>query len=68
LVSSEATFEFVIYNKWGKQVFYTTEITDRWDGKINGEYAMQGVYTYVVRVSEPTIEPYELVGTVTLLR
>jgi len=68
LVSSEATFEFIIYNKWGKMVFYTTEKNKRWDGKVNGVDAPQGVYSYVVRVSEPTIKPYELVGTVTLLR
>ena len=32
------TMEFTIFNRWGNQVFTTTELSDAWDGKINGNY------------------------------
>lgn len=39
---------FSIYDRWGKQVFTTTDPTKQWDGTINGEKAAMGVYIWVV--------------------
>jgi gliding motility-associated-like protein len=39
---------FRIYDRWGREVFSTTDPTKQWDGKINGEYAEVGVYVYVI--------------------
>jgi len=49
-------------------VFYSTDKYEKWDGKVDGIDAPDGVYTYVVRVAEPSIKPYEIMGTVTLIR
>ncbi len=68
IVSNNASYEFIIYNRWGKIVFRTKDKNEKWDGKVNGIDAPDGVYSYVVRVSEPSIEPYEIMGTVTLIR
>ncbi|RLD46071.1 MAG: hypothetical protein DRI86_04220 [Bacteroidetes bacterium] len=68
IVGNTAKFEFIIFNKWGKVVFSTKDKNEKWNGKVNGVDAPDGVYTYVVRVAEPSIEPYELMGTVTLIR
>lgn len=37
---------FNIYDRWGQQVFTTTDPTKKWDGKINGEDAPMGVYVW----------------------
>lgn len=35
-----------IYDRWGQMVFTTTDPTQKWDGKINGEDAPMGVYVW----------------------
>lgn len=50
--------ELRIYDRWGKQVFYTTNLTDSWDGTYNGERVKPGVYVYKILFSyshTPTI-------------
>ncbi len=38
-----------IFNRWGKELFYTTDINQGWNGNFNGEPVPEGVY--VVKVS-----------------
>ena len=47
---SPIEYEFRIYDRWGKQLFYTTDINVGWDGKFNGEYVKQDVYVYSIKV------------------
>nr|MBP8947009.1 choice-of-anchor L domain-containing protein [Bacteroidales bacterium] len=50
--------ELRIYDRWGKQIFYTTNLTDSWDGTYNGEKVKPGVYSYKILFSyshTPTI-------------
>ena len=68
IVGEDASYEFIIFNKWGKVVFTTKDKYEKWDGKVNGQEAPGGVYTYVVRVAELSIPAYEIMGTVTLIR
>ena len=44
-------FEFFIYNRWGQQVFYSTDKCNTWDGKVNsnGE-VVNGYYSYVINI------------------
>lgn len=61
--------ELRIYDRWGKQIFYTTNLTDSWDGTYNGERVKPGVYSYKVLFSyshTPTIF-YTYQGSITLL-
>ena len=37
-----------IYNKWGQEIFQSTDMNEGWDGKINGKTAPLGVYVYLV--------------------
>lgn len=37
---------FLIYNRWGQQVYHTTNIQDRWDGSFDGQPAHADVYYY----------------------
>ena len=47
---SPLEYEFRIYDRWGKQLFYTTDINQGWDGKYKGEYVKQDMYVYMVKV------------------
>ncbi len=69
-VSAEGyeTFEVFVFNRWGEKVYYSTDITEGWDGFFKGEFAQQDVYTYVVNVTSFAGKPYTFSGTVTLLR
>ena len=40
--------KFNIYDRWGKLVFSTTDITKQWDGTISGEKAAVAVYVWEV--------------------
>ncbi len=60
--------EFRVFNRWGQEVFSTTDIRKGWDGTWKGEPQPMGVYQYLIRVgyADQTIETYK--GDVTLIR
>ncbi|RQO29985.1 hypothetical protein DBR32_13815 [Taibaiella sp. KBW10] len=60
--------QFEIYNRWGQQVFTTSNPMTGWDGTLSGDQCAQGVYSYIIRVELPnkTIKTYK--GDVTLYR
>lgn len=63
------SFEFIIFDRWGKQVFYSNNPNQKWNGKDdNGNQYPVGVYTYLIRAKENFTTPYEIRGTVTLLK
>lgn len=59
---------FRIFDRWGKQVFYTTDPVNEWDGTINGELAPTGVYIWEVDGFCYLGQRMRKSGSVTLLR
>ena len=45
-------FEMRIFDRWGKQIFFTTDPNLGWDGKYNGELVPQGVYYYIINFTD----------------
>jgi gliding motility-associated-like protein len=42
--------DYTIFNRWGEQVFYTTDINEKWDGGFKGKDSYQlGTYFYLLR-------------------
>jgi len=41
-----------IFDKWGKQLFFTTNPNLGWDGKYKGELVPQGVYYYFINFTD----------------
>lgn len=39
-------FEFYVFNRWGQNVFKTQDISEGWDGKIDGQEAPGDVYMW----------------------
>lgn len=46
----EGTFSMHIYDRWGKQVFESSDINDGWDGKVDGNLTAPGLYSYRIEV------------------
>lgn len=49
VTSVDQGYEFIIYNRWGQQVFYSTIVGIGWDGTFNGVNVEEGYFQYVVR-------------------
>ncbi|MDD5506762.1 MAG: gliding motility-associated C-terminal domain-containing protein [Bacteroidales bacterium] len=65
----QASFVFLIYNRWGQKIYESTNISDPgWDGTVSGESSPEGVYIYFIRYISSVGEIFEEKGTVTLLR
>ena len=65
-----AEYHLVIYNRWGKPVFESTNINVGWDGKVNGLLAETGTYVYTVSYKNSNTENTNKIvsGTVVILR
>ncbi len=60
---------FKIYNRWGGQVFETSNIDEGWDGRLNGKLQPMGVYVYVIEATQANGKRvFRKSGNVTLIR
>lgn len=57
-----------LFDRWGKLVFESNLIPLIWDGKINGQNAQEGVYTFVLNYELCGKKMKERAGTIHLLR
>lgn len=44
-------YEIRIYNRWGAEVFNSTDLEDPWDGYFQGEKVPQGSYAYTISIT-----------------
>lgn len=65
-------FEIIIYNRWGAEVYRSTDLNDKWDGGFDAYYVPDGVYYYIVKAldmrGQPVLSDIDQLGTVTILR
>lgn len=47
------TFQMLIFNKWGEQIFSTNDISKGWDGTYKGVLCQQDLYTWIITFSTP---------------
>lgn len=60
--------DFLIYNRWGEEMFRTTNPFDGWDGTYRGEQLPPDVYGFYLKVLCPNGEELVQKGNITLLR
>lgn len=61
-------FEFTLFNKWGEAIWFTKNIEDKWDGG-DDYYALDGMYTYVMRYRVYKTDLYKIKrGNIILIR
>ncbi|MEE2700439.1 MAG: PKD domain-containing protein [Bacteroidota bacterium] len=58
------SYQFIIYNKWGEEVFSTDKITEGWDGVD----AKADVFTWVIIIKDEMGAIRKKVGEVTLIK
>lgn len=59
---------FIIYNRWGQSVFYTTNSDTGWDGKFQGIDQNTAVFVWIVEGVDYKGQIIQRKGTVTLIR
>jgi gliding motility-associated-like protein len=63
-------FYIAIYNRWGNQVFESTDPTLSWDGTFQnqGEPVNPGTFSYVLWYASGQYQSEEISGSVTVIR
>lgn len=62
-----------VFDRWGEMVYLREnispyDISNGWDGTINGKALNNGVYAYVVEMQFETGQIFSQMGNVTLIR
>lgn len=60
--------EFLIYNRWGEEMFRTQSVYEGWDGTHRGEQLPPDVYGFYLRVLCPNGDELVQKGNITILR
>ncbi len=69
LTKAVRQFRLQIRNRWGQNLFETTDIAGRgWDGRYNGHMQPAGTYIYVIAVELANGRQEQYQGNVTLIR
>lgn len=64
-----SSYEMAIYNRWGEEVYYTTNPGELWDGTFDGEVLSNEIFVYYIKYRESELKPYEILkGDVTLIK
>jgi gliding motility-associated-like protein len=63
-----SSYTLYIYDRWGKQVYFTNDVTQGWDGTMDGAAAPVGTYVYYVKYSNTSGAVREKRGMVVLVR
>ena len=62
------SFQFQVFNRWGKIMFESSSNGFKWDGKFNGVDLNTGVYPYIMKVTYTDGSDETLSGNITLIR
>ena len=57
-----------IFNRWGVQMYHSTNPGEGWDGKKGGKYVAPGVYFYVIEATGTAGEKFSKKGSINILR
>jgi gliding motility-associated-like protein len=64
-----AEFQMLIFDRWGNQIFKSTDQYTGWDGKLsNGDLAQIDVYVYKIMIRDVFGENHTYIGHVSLVR
>jgi gliding motility-associated-like protein len=59
---------FSIYNRWGQQVFTTSQMGAGWDGRFKGKLQDAGTFVWFAEGTDYTNQKLKRKGTVVLVR
>lgn len=61
-------FQLYIFDRWGNILFATNDMTEGWDGTMNGKELPQGTYAFKAKMVDQAGREIEKTGTIVLLR
>ncbi len=61
-------FELRIFDRWGEQIFFTTDVNQLWDGNYKGIPCPQDVYVYKIMLKDSKGKDKTIFGYVNLIR
>jgi len=62
-------FKMAIYDRWGKMLFYSTDINLGWDGTYNGKPVPQGSYTVAIEFTSSTNkQKFYIINNITVIK
>lgn len=64
---SIVSYECHIFNRWGKQLFSSTNPAEGWDGKVGNKYVPAGVYFYVINARGSDGVEYKRAGDINVI-
>ncbi len=62
------SFTLKVYDRWGEQVFETSDLANCWDGIYKGKALNSGVYAYFFEALLVTGETFDQKGNITMVR
>lgn len=65
--NSARSYSFQIYNRWGEQLFSTTDTQVGWDGKYKEVLSPSGIYSYKINFNLPDGTRFNKIGAVLLI-
>lgn len=65
---SLVNYKIWIFNRWGVQLYHSTNPAVGWDGKKGGKYVPPGVYFYVIEATGSDGLKYNKKGSINILR
>jgi gliding motility-associated-like protein len=63
----KSEYTFLIYNRWGQEIFSTDKSSEGWDGTYQGKVVHQDVFAWFIKYKASNGEYVELNGTVTVI-
>ncbi len=63
-----SSYSFRVFNRWGAQVFESSNPKDGWNGNFKGKPVSQGMYVFYISYTDNTGNEIKKRGTVTLVR
>ena len=67
-IDDVVTFNMKIFNKWGDIIYETNKKEEYWDGTFNNTDVQQGVYVYLVTITDIYDNSHNFNGNVFLIR
>jgi gliding motility-associated-like protein len=61
-------YNFWIYDRWGQEIFHTTDIGTGWDGYFKGDESPNDSYIYLIILKDVLGEEHEMKGAFSLVR
>lgn len=61
-------YSFIIFDRWGTEIFNTADIAQAWDGKKNGNEISSGAFSYKVIARDLLHREHAYTGMVTLVK